>query len=453
MSMYCKNCGTENENGTKFCKNCGALLEESKTESMGSASKAAPETAVPEAASPAADPQKNAPSSKPLPKNALIGVAAAGAILVVGGMALGSNKTINLDHYLTVDIEGYDGYGTATATIDWDAIEKKYGTKLKFTDAARKQFGNLLQYTSPIEELKSCVFVSIDNAYDLSNDDTVIYSWEISDDVGKYLSYKIEGKDGSKKVSKLEEVDTFDAFADLDVSFTGLDSDGRAEVNYTGTELSPYDLSCDKMSGLSNGDTVTVSISKNNISDCAKKIGKVPAELSKKYAVEGLEHYVKQLSEISADSLASMQKQAEDVYNAKAAKDWGDGESLESLTYMGDYLLTSKNSNDNYLFLVYKAQVHNNYSNGESTYDQTNDIYWYIRYEDLIADADGNVTVDLTYYSTPNDRVEVDSGVDSGWWSTQKWYYYGYMSLDDLYRSTVTANLDGWNHEDSVGEV
>ena len=100
MSMYCKNCGTENENGTKFCKNCGALLEESKTESMGSASKAAPETAVPEAASPAADPQKNAPSSKPLPKNALIGVAAAGAILVVGGMALGSNKTINLDHLL-----------------------------------------------------------------------------------------------------------------------------------------------------------------------------------------------------------------------------------------------------------------------------------------------------------------------------------------------------------------
>ena len=148
-----------------------------------------------------------------------------------------------------------------------------------------------------------------------------------------------------------------------------------------------------------------------------------------------------------------LQKQAEDVYNAKAAKDWGDWESLESLTYMGDYLLTSKNSNDNYLFLVYKAQVHNNYSNGESTYDQTNDIYWYIRYEDLIADADGNVTVDLTYYSTPNDRVEVDSCVDSGWWSTQKWYYYGYMSLDDLYRSTVTANLDGWNHEDSVGEV
>lgn len=394
----------------------------------------------------------NTTNAKSNSKKIVIGVAAAGVILVGGGMMLGSGKTIDLDHYLTVDIEGYDGYGTATATIDWNAIEKKYGSKIEFTDAARKEYGGILNLTTPMATLENSVYVMIDNQSGLSNDDTVTYSWVISDDVDKYLTCKVKGKDGSKKVSKLEEVDTFDAFADLDVSFSGRDSDGRTSLNYMGIDLNPSDFSCDKTNGLSNGDTVTVSINKNNISDYAKKLGKIPAEFSKEYTVEGLEHYVKQLSEISADSLAEMQKQAEDVYHAKAAQSWGEGENLEALTYMGDYLLTGKNSQNNALYLVYKAQIHNTYSNGESSYDEANNIYWYIRYENLLADADGNVSVDVTRYTTPNNRVQVDSGVDSGWWSTKTWYYDGYVSLDDLYRSAVTSNLDSWNHEDAVSE-
>lgn len=67
------------------------------------------------------------------------------------------------------------------------------------------------------------------------------------------------------------------------------------------------------------------------------------------------------LEEINEDSLAAMKQQAEDVYHAKAAQDWGEGESLESFSYLGNYLLTSKNSQKNYLFLVYKAQVRNTY--------------------------------------------------------------------------------------------
>ena len=79
-----------------------------------------------------------------------------------------------------------------------------------------------------------------------------------------------------------------------------------------------------------------------------------------------------------------------------------------------------------------------------------NEIYWYIRYTDLIVDSDGVVNVDVTSYDTPDSRVEIDTGINSGWWSTKSWSYDGYDSLDALYRSVVTANLDHWNHEDSI---
>lgn len=46
----------------------------------------------------------------------------------------------------------------------------------------------------------------------------------------------------------------------------------------------------------------------------------------------------------------------------------------------------------------------------------------------------------------------VDSGIKSGWWSTKTWYYYGYESLENLYKAVVTSNMDLYNHEDNMDE-
>ena len=81
------------------------------------------------------------------------------------------------------------------------------------------------------------------------------------------------------------------------------------------------------------------------------------------------------------------------------------------------------------LYLVYKAQVNDVYTNGEETYDQTNDIYWYTAYYDLLVNPEGVTTVDLTDYSTPGDSFTIDSGISSGWWSTKSWYNYIKLQL------------------------
>ena len=271
------------------------------------------------------------------------------------------------------------------------------------------------------------------------------------------MKCKIKYKNDSYTVSGLTELETFDAFAGLEVEFSGISPNGNANINYTGSGLSTYDFYCDKVNGLSNGDTIVVSINEDRIEYYAENMGQVPEKLEQEYTVTGLSSYISTISEVNEAGLSLMQQQASDVFSAYIAQNWGDGEALENFTYIGNYLLTTKSSdsywgNNNALYIVYKAQVRNDYSYDGDTYNKLNDLYWYICFENVMVDSDGNLTVDITNYRTPNDRFTVDSGVSNGWWNTQSWSYYGYQTLDDLYRKVVAANMDTYNHEDNIDE-
>lgn len=456
--MFCGNCGTENTNGAKFCKGCGKTLGDGGSQGI--------KTTPSQSASMGRDNSSNISAHKLdlgqminkiklFPRNILIGLCAAIiALVIIICVGINTSKTIKLDKYLTVRATGYDGYGTASATIDWDAIEKKYGSKLSFTSAAKNEYGGFLGLMAPIDAIKDCVSVKFEKSSGLSNGETITYVWNVDDNLSKYVKLKVKFKNNKYRVSGLTEVGTFDAFADLDVKFSGVAPNASAKFNYTGSEMSYYDFNCDKTSDLSNGDIIKVTIDDSKLEYYAKNLGKVPAKLGKEYKVEGLESYLTKISQIDEVALTAMQQQATDVYNAKMAKNGGDGETLETLTYIGNYLLTVKNKNslksNNYLYLIYKAQIRNNYSNNEKSYNELNDIYWYISYEDLTVGANGLVTVDVNENNTPNNQFKIDSRVGSGWWSTKSWYYYGYQTIDELYKAVVTSNLDSYNHEDNV---
>ena len=456
--MFCGNCGAENTNGAKFCKGCGKTLEDGGSQEI--------KTTLSQNASMYRDNSSNISANKldlgqminkikSFPKNILIGLSAAAiALFIIICVGVNTSKTIKLDKYLTVRTTGYDGYGTASAAIDWDAIEKKYGSKLSFTGAAKNEYGGFLGMMTPIDAIKDSVSVKLEKSSDLSNGETIAYTWNVDDNLSKYLKHKVKFKNNKYTVSGLTEVGTFNAFADLDVKFSGVAPKASAKLNYTGSEMSYYDFNCDKTSGLSNGDIIKVTIDDSKFEYYAKNLGKVPANLEKEYKVEGLESYLTKINQIDEVALTAMQQQATDVYNAEMAKEGGEGEALETLTYIGNYLLTSKNKDslrsNNYLYLVYKAQIRNNYSNNEKSYNELNDIYWYISYEDLMVGTNGLVTVDVNESNTPNNRFTINSGVGSDWWSTKSWYYYGYQTIDELYKAVVTSKLDSYNHEDNV---
>lgn len=407
---------------------------------------------------PKADPAGNVVGKiAAIPTKLLIGVGAAViAVIVIIVVVVNAGKTIDVNKYLTVEASGYDGYGNATVTVDWDAIEQKYGSKISFTGAARSEFGSALSMVTPMDALQAAMVVDLDEDSNLSNGQTITYTWTVDPDLTKYLKCKVKYKDGSYTVKDLTEVGSFDAFANLDVEFSGVAPNGSANLNYTGSELSYYDFDADKLSGLSNGDVITVTIDESIIPSCAERLGKVPETNEKQYTVTGLQSYLTNLSEITDEDLAVMQQQASDVYNASVAQEWSETSHLENFTYLGDYLLTAKNADtwgtSNYLYLVYKVQARNEYSDGKESYNQVNDIYWYIRFRDLMIGEDGRLVVDVTDYATPYNRYTVDSGISTGWFSTYCWYYYGYGTLEELYKEAVTANIDAYNHQDNIDE-
>lgn len=451
--MFCGACGTENADGAKFCKGCGHPLSQASgaVKKAGSLEEENAVLEIPKAGKPQMKEER-----KPMPKKILaVTVLAAVMLAAVLWFAVSAGSMVNLDEYLTVETDGYDGYGTATAEIDWDTLEKNCGGKVSFTEKAKNEYGGFTNMMTPAEMMREYIKVELDHSDHLSNGDEIAYTWEVDEDFSKYLKCKLKYKDGTHDVSDLEEVETFDAFADLEVTFSGVGPNGNVELEYKGTQLDGYDFSCDKDSGLSNGDTVTVSISDENLSDYAERIGKVPETLEKTYKVEGLQHYLTSMSEIGEEDLKAMQQQASDVFHAYVARDWVNTTKLKSFDYVGTYFLTAKNpetvrGSQNALYLVYKIRAKNIYSNGEETFDKTSDVYWYLSYSDLLAGTDGRLAMDLSDYGTPNESYVVDSGISDGWFGTYSWYYDGYGTLDALYKDVVTSNADAYNHEDHV---
>ena len=143
--MFCGNCGVENANGAKFCKGCGQPLKgdvnqvPKMTPPQGNAGSSVSNAAT---GAPKVDVSQVADKIKALPKKILIGACAAVvALIIVIVIAVNAGSTINLNEYLAIEAEGFDGYGKARVTIDWDAIEAKYGKKLSFTSQAKKEYG------------------------------------------------------------------------------------------------------------------------------------------------------------------------------------------------------------------------------------------------------------------------------------------------------------------------
>lgn len=482
--MQCHNCGKEVANGAKFCKYCGSRLTE-KQESSDIAEKqdvpeeegedkGASETVKQEAlditdkqeSSGAVEDEQAMPSkernaaSEKRKASPIVLISAAVALVVLLFLTLfltSFGSGINLNKYMSLETEGYEGYGKTKLSIDWDAIEKKYASKMSFTEAAKEEYGMFLSMMSPVEILRENVRVEVDKSSDLSNGDELKYTWHVNEErINKYVKCKLKWKDGEYKVSSLKKVEKMDAFSGLELQFSGIAPNGEVRLQYNGKGIDVSDFRCDKTSELENGDIVTVTLSEDAIQKLVESYGMVPQEMKKQYTVSGLDKYISKTEEIDPVTIKALQDQAWDEYQEYMANSWSKEASLESFDYLGTYLLTNKSKEEweqNRLYLVYRVKSRINYSGSYGNYNQVNDIYWFISFPNLILKANGKVEVeDILNGSTPLSTFDVDSGLSDGWFGTLKWSYYGFGSLESLYKSSVTANLSSFNHEDHVEE-
>lgn len=427
--MKCSNCGEELKEGAKFCAHCGTPVtlatnvskveETTATNNVDEKNQAAPQAAP------------TSTQKAPFPKKWIAGIVAIAVVVVAALiMVFTATPTINLDKYTTVSYEGYDSYGKAYVTVDWDKLESDYAGKLKYTDSALQEASSLgitessLTSVDPVTLLRYYISCDVDTSTNLSNDDKVMLVWSVEESLEEAIKCKLKYSENKEcTVEGLEELTTVDIFKDVTVTFEGLSGEGYATIECTDDSLRSY-LSIDQTYDLSNGDKVTVSMSDSSVESYAKQYGELPKESSKIYEVEGLSKYVTAMSEVSDDLKSDTRAQADDVMKAYAA-DCKTYEDITNVTYeyVGDYLEVAKSGqstwNNNYYGLVYKVTA--------TSDEGSTSIYRVVRYENILVNDDGKCSVTLSNYDTPYSDYERVKGT----WKS----LYGYSTLDSLTNS------------------
>lgn len=445
--MICIHCGKEIQNGITFCPYCGSTVNNAK---------------------------ENTKMKKHNPAKVLVPIAAV-AVVAAGGWAFANRTpTIDVSKYMTLSADGYNTVGKLNISFDTEKLEKDYGKQI--ATRFKKQMKNLKDDTYGLSSLtaslydgcetdlfaETCATGSADKTKNLSNGDVVTYTWDDnSDEAEEAFGVKVKYSDITYTVSGLASVNTFDAFDGVDVEFSGISPDGRATVNSlpTAAEAQGLYYTLDENSGLSNGDTVTLTVHSNrdDFSDCIDKYGAMPQATEKTFTVEGLNEYVTSADTLSDPVLVSLQNQAEDVFKSYAAQRFSNGQTFKGMTYLGNYILTPKNKDSwgdkDRIVLAYQVTVHHDYTSElNTTYDADDSFFWYITFNNVSKDADGNIASGLNDYDTPTTFVKIDSGVQKYSFSssTETWEYYGYASLDSLYNAAVNQYVENYNHQDNV---
>ena len=444
--MICTHCGKEIQNGITFCPYCGSAVNNAK---------------------------ENTKMKKHNPAKVLVSIAA--VAVVAGGWAFANRTpTIDVSKYMTLSADGYNTVGKLNISFDTEKLEKDYGKQI--ATRFKKQMKNLKDDTYGLSSLtaslydgyeadlfaETCATGSADKTKNLSNGDVVTYTWDDnSDEAEEAFGVKVKYTDITYTVSGLASVNTFDAFDGVDVEFSGISPDGRATVNSlpTAAEAQGLYYTLDENSGLSNGDTVTLTVHSNrdDFSDCIDKYGAMPQATEKTFTVAGLNEYVTSADTLSDSVLVSLQNQAEDVFKSYAAQRFSNGQTFKGMTYLGNYILTPKNKDSwgdkDRIVLAYQVTVHHDYTSElNTTYDADDSFFWYITFNNVSKDADGNIASGLNDYDTPTTFVKIDSGVQKYSFSssTETWEYYGYASLDSLYNAAVNQYVENYNHQDNV---
>ena len=445
--MLCTHCGKEIQNGITFCPYCGSAVNNAK---------------------------ENTKMKKHNPAKVLAPIAAA-AVIAAGGWAFANRTpTIDVSKYMTLSADGYNTVGKLNIDFDTDKLEQDYGKQI--ATRFKKQMKNLKDDTYGLSSLtaslydgyeadlfaETCATGSADKTKGLSNGDVVTYTWDDnSDEAEEAFGVKVKYTDITYTVSGLASVNTFDAFDGVDVEFSGISPDGRATVNSlpTAAEAQGLYYTLDENSGLSNGDTVTLTVHSNrdDFSDCIDKYGAMPQATEKTFTVEGLNEYVTSADTLSDSVLVSLQNQAEDVFKSYAAQRFSNGQTFKGMTYLGNYILTPKNKDSwgdkDRIVLAYQVTVHHDYTSElNTTYDADDSFFWYITFNNVSKDANDNIASGLNDYDTPTTFVKIDSGVQKYSFSssTETWEYYGYASLDSLYNAAVNQYVENYNHQDNV---
>ncbi len=372
----------------------------------------------------------------------LIGVSV--LFLLIGFMYLNylRYKPIDLNEFVTIQLDGIEGYATLNVSFDYDSFKEKYEDEIVFKNDSSSSL-SVVEDGIHLEKV-----YDTSNGEGYSNGDSVTYSWKIDDVVNSKIKNSFVYKNIDYKVEGLQAVEAFDPFEKIEVTFSGIEPDGKATLvnNYTKTDKA-YNLTyvLDKKDGLSNGDTVVVSIEYNDAEDVVAAFstdyGVAPSSLTKEFKVADLSSGVIDSSQISINSLRNAISQGEDQIRSDEANGTGEWE-VQSVKRTNTYLCTEKYGDERSVILVYK--ITGRYTDSETGDSATFDFYRPILYKDLVLENDGTVSFDYQNYETCTDNYMAE--VELGDYN-RTFYVTGFDTETNLYKKFVESKLADYSIE------
>lgn len=410
-------------------------------------------------------------------------------VLVLCVFLINNNKktAIDVNDYVEVEFDGYEGYGKAKWNFDKKSFLFKYEEEISFSSKLKKSIKREEGIGDELARYCAVLDIDIEESYDgdavellyyilfrnaslsktdnLCNAELITLKWEfmelysdeelkqICDLFGVTLEYNNE-----YKVSGLKEVPVFDPFEEVVVSFSGIAPNGKALLdNYPNNGLE-YVISTPQT--VKNGDEITVSVSYygQDIEAYVNDMGKMPAVLEKKYMVSGLPEYMTSASQIPEETLKEMQAQSEDIIKATTAN-WISGYSLD-ISYIGNYMLFAKKQSDspqNMLILLYKMHYKNTFTDYKGdAHDYETDYYFYVNWDDLVLNEYGTCTYDKNTYWKTNERFTVKTDFYKDYWQfaiepyrPYELSFIGYQTLDEIYNLYITKRIENYKFEEN----
>lgn len=394
-----------------------------------------------------------------------IGIGAVLLLVLVVGIALmltGKTKTIDLSTYTSVSYEGYNGYGKAELQFDRERFLSDWRKKIRFgRGRLARSYKRAARGDDPADFLYER-FLEVSAALDtkeradLKNGDSVQLHWSLDKDddrdIQKTFGVKLKHEDQSFTVEGLEEIRTFDPFAQIELRLDGTSPNGRAslEIQDDSNFIRELTIELDKRDDLKNGDSVTASIDEERVSYFIQKHGIAPSPLKKEYKIENLAAYAEKDSEVPEELLEKMKKDTVDKLQAELAWQSNSGVSYSGAEYIGNYFLNAKKEgrSGNRMVLVYKVTA--NVKFPEAGFDQNFNYYYYGSFSQILLKPDGSYSID-SYFSTPANYVQFDTGVKFLGIS-RILDFNGFQTLEELKTEAVTRGVDSYTVEEHINE-
>lgn len=355
---------------------------------------------------------------------------AAAMVLLLTGCG---KQKVDLSEYVNVSYTGLNSRGSATVSMDLEAMEDF------LIDEKADDKDNLKR----LLEIGSSISCELDKTEDLSNGDKVVATITWEDEIAEKYNLEFSGKTKEFEVAGLEEGKVIDLFQDISLEYSGISPYANVTVCNTSKDsyVSGINFTVEKSYNIANGDEIRVMASVNTAD--AEERGYIIEETEKVFTAEGIDEYAAEYAQIDEATLEKIKVQIADLIDAELATDHG----YRNKMYMGAerfssnvgtpeiqdirlskaYFLALKEGMDsvwgkgnNMLYLVYEITA----KDGISTEGKT--TYQLFRIENFVVMGTGEVDVAVT---------------DTRWEESYEVY-------DDLYRNTVTVNKGEYTCEE-----